>query len=65
MYHRLILLSIGRIGLKKKVWDKTLVKFQLIVTLDKVIYISINILIVVTQPQFKKIGLPSAEKKSH
>jgi hypothetical protein len=40
--------------------NKTLVKFQLIVTLDKVIYININILIVVTQTQFtKKIGIPS------
>jgi hypothetical protein len=34
--------------------NKTLVKFQLIVTLDKVIYINRNILIVVTQPQFTK-----------
>jgi hypothetical protein len=34
--------------------NKTLVKFQLILTLDKVIYINRNILIVVTQPQFTK-----------
>jgi hypothetical protein len=48
---------------KRRYENKTLVKFQLIVTLDKVIYITNNILIVVTLPQFsKKIGLPSAEK---
>jgi hypothetical protein len=42
---------------------KSLVKFQLIVTLDKVIHINSTILIVVYQPQFtKKIGLPSVEK---
>jgi hypothetical protein len=34
--------------------NKTLVKFQLIVTLDMVIYINRNTLIVVTQPQFTK-----------
>jgi hypothetical protein len=45
--------------------NKTLVRFQLIVTLDKAININSNILIVVTQPQFtKKLGLPSAEKIS-
>jgi hypothetical protein len=45
----MIMLSIGRIGWKKRYENKTLVKFQLIVTLDKVIYINSNILIVVTQ----------------
>jgi hypothetical protein len=34
--------------------NKTLVKFQLIVTLDKKIYINRNILIVVTKTQFNK-----------
>jgi hypothetical protein len=37
---------------KSRCESKTLVKFQLIVTLDKVIHINTNILIVVTQPQF-------------
>jgi hypothetical protein len=32
--------------------NKTLVKFQLIVTLDKAIHINSNIVTVVTQPQF-------------
>jgi hypothetical protein len=54
----MILLSIGRIGWKKRSYEnKTLVKFQLNVSLDKVIYINSNISIVVAQ----KIGLPSAE----
>jgi hypothetical protein len=58
------MLSIGRIG--EGMRTKTLVIFQPIVTLDKVICLNSIILIVVTQPQFtKKLGLPSAEKNSH
>jgi hypothetical protein len=34
--------------------NKNLVKFHLIVNLEKVIYINSNILTVVTQPQFTK-----------
>jgi hypothetical protein len=45
----MIMLSIGR---NSRYDNKSIVKFQLIVTLDKVIYINRNIFIVVTQPQF-------------
>jgi hypothetical protein len=42
------------IGWKKRYENKALAKFQLIVTLDKIIYINSNISIIVTQPQLTK-----------
>jgi hypothetical protein len=48
------MLSIGRAGWRRRYENKTLVKFQLNVTLDKKISINSSILIVVTQPLFTK-----------
>jgi hypothetical protein len=46
--------------------NKTLIRFQLIVTLDKVIYINRNILLVVTQLQFTKQNrFTFRQKNSH